>query len=390
MRKTITALAALTVTASALADYAFYGVLDDAVYQESKVTATSTASKILATKQNKMFSAKDNSRFGVKGDKEFNDGLKGIYQFEVQLDQNGTTLFGNNRTAWVGLEGKAGAVRLGNMDTLVYNVFSAMDVNGRVEYKPQLWRYINGSFVESTSLVDYSDRTRNTLNYTSPAFNGFVGKLVKAYAATSNNANNAQNTGVTSTGTLTTANGKNGQMSGYAVHYDQGPVAARVVRETWVATGMNGPFSTNLQGANASASSLFVAPSLTDKLKREVNAITYDLGVAKLSIIQANAKLADNYVKTTTYGIKVPVGEFSFAADFGTGTYSGTTVGTTTNYLNTGKLKDTTLGGYYTLNKEATLYLLNSSGKNEQLASGTAYTTPGTQKFSALGINYKF
>jgi predicted porin len=136
MRKTITALAALTVTASALADYAFYGVLDDAVYQESKVTATSTASKILATKQNKMFSAKDNSRFGVKGDKEFNDGLKGIYQFEVQLDQNGTTLFGNNRTAWVGLEGKAGAVRLGNMDTLVYNVFSAMDVNGRVEYKP--------------------------------------------------------------------------------------------------------------------------------------------------------------------------------------------------------------------------------------------------------------
>jgi predicted porin len=78
MRKTITALAALTATASALADYAFYGVLDDAVYQESKVTATSTASKILATKQNKMFSAKDNSRFGVKGDKEFKYGHTGL------------------------------------------------------------------------------------------------------------------------------------------------------------------------------------------------------------------------------------------------------------------------------------------------------------------------
>ena len=166
MTKTMIAAAAFSATANSFAGYEFYGVLDDAIYQESKVSATSTASKILETKQNKLYSAKDNSRFGVKGDKEFKDGLKGIYQFEVQLDQNGTTLFGNNRTAWVGLEGKAGAIRLGNMDTLVYNVFSAMDVNGRVEYKPQLWRYINGSFVETTALVDYSDRTRNTINYT--------------------------------------------------------------------------------------------------------------------------------------------------------------------------------------------------------------------------------
>ena len=108
MKKIIIAAFAWTAISSAFADYAFYGVLDDAIYQESKVTATSAASKMLTTKQNKLFSAKDNSRFGVKGDKEFNDGLKGIYQFEVQLDQNGTSLFGNNRTAWVGLEGKAG------------------------------------------------------------------------------------------------------------------------------------------------------------------------------------------------------------------------------------------------------------------------------------------
>jgi predicted porin len=62
-----------------------------------------------------------NSNLGFRGSEDLGDGLKATYQLEgvVAIDDGGATVpyrFGRN--TWVGLEGKFGTVRLGNMDTV--------------------------------------------------------------------------------------------------------------------------------------------------------------------------------------------------------------------------------------------------------------------------------
>jgi predicted porin len=143
MKKTLVAMATLSVVGSAFADVdvsggiKMYGVLDQGLTATS-LTSASTGS---AADYKGMFAANATSRLGFKGSRDLSGDLKGIFQAEIQLDPDTATLLPTkNRTGFVGLQSKdAGSLLMGTMETTAYEVFG-MDVNGRIEYKPQVWR----------------------------------------------------------------------------------------------------------------------------------------------------------------------------------------------------------------------------------------------------------
>ncbi len=165
MNKNIFFLSILA-TASAHADvdvaagFKLYGVIDQAYVQQS-ISRPYAATPLLSNKG--LFAAAATSRFGVKGERDLSQGVKGVIQFEQELTPDESTLMpAKNRTAFVGLEHEdRGAVRLGTQETPAYVLF-ATDVNGRVEYKPQLWRYLAGTPTQ--------DRANNAVKLMSPKF----------------------------------------------------------------------------------------------------------------------------------------------------------------------------------------------------------------------------
>lgn len=163
MKKSLVALAAMTVVASAFADVdvsggiKMYGVIDQAVMTQSLTTPKDGSSADYSG----MFAANATSRIGFKGARDLSEGFKGIFQVEIQLDPDTATLLpSKNRTAFVGLQSDvAGSLLMGTMETTAYEVFG-MDVNGRIEYKPQVWR--------TTTSLDLQDRANNSIKYISP------------------------------------------------------------------------------------------------------------------------------------------------------------------------------------------------------------------------------
>ena len=163
MKKSLVALAAMTVVASAFADVdvsggvKIYGVLDQGYQSQSLTNPNANTSNDYQG----MYASNGTSRFGVKASRDLGDGLKGVAQAELELAPDTSTLLPSaNRQAYVGLVSeKAGTLLMGTMETTAYEVF-AMDVNGRVEYKPQVWRTL--------ASVSMQDRANNAIKYISP------------------------------------------------------------------------------------------------------------------------------------------------------------------------------------------------------------------------------
>lgn len=116
------------------------------------------------------------SRFGVKGSEDLGDGLTGFYQFEVQVDADGSSGngFGNgSRNSGVGVKGDYGQVMLGIWDTpykLSHNaielfdnttVFSAINLMGRADGNTE----------------NFNTRQKNLLTYTSPNMSGLQASI---------------------------------------------------------------------------------------------------------------------------------------------------------------------------------------------------------------------
>ena len=112
------------------------------------------------------------SRFGVKGNEDLGEGLKAIYQFEVQMDGDGSGgngLGNGTRNTAVGLAGGFGEVTLGIWDTpykVTHNkielfdnttVFSATNLIGKAT---------------ATGGTSYVTRQKNMLQYVSPSLGG--------------------------------------------------------------------------------------------------------------------------------------------------------------------------------------------------------------------------
>jgi predicted porin len=280
MKKHLIALAVVALTSQAHADVEvaaglkLFGVLDQGFMRQSVSSASST---VRAYSNTGFFAASATSRFGVKGERDLSNGVKAVVQFEQELAPDDATLMpSKNRGTFVGIESAdKGALKLGTQETPAYVMFTS-DVNGRVEYKPQVWRFLAGS--------DTQDRANNAAKYTSPKLGPVTVDLMRGYGETN------VGTGVTTVQT--------NEFKSLGVNFNQGPVQAKVIVDstsnTALAYALPGEVNKgvlNTSNGTTQNKTTMIAASANDPLVRQFISLSYDLGIAKLNYIMGNAQV---------------------------------------------------------------------------------------------------
>lgn len=121
--------------------------------------------------------ASNSSRIGVTGSTEIVDGIKGILQIETQInyDNGNGSLAG--RDSFVGLEGGFGRVRVGQIDTPLKQIRSAVDFFGDQLGDLRNLTRLNGSTGAPVTGHDFDARFKNGVYYNTPSAGGFVWNL---------------------------------------------------------------------------------------------------------------------------------------------------------------------------------------------------------------------
>jgi predicted porin len=377
MNKKVFILAALA-TASAHADvevaagFKLYGVLDQAYTTQSVSSAKSTP-KIY--KNTGFFAAASTSKFGVKGERDLGNAVKAVIQFEQELAPDESTLMpAKNRTAFVGLENKTmGGVRLGTQETPAYVLFGS-DANGRVEYKPQLWRFLAGSATQ--------DRANNAIKLISPKFGPVNVEFMRGFSEVAQGGS----------GTAT-------EFTSWGVNFQEGQLSAKLVWDSLSNSALNyylpgepNAGSLNYSSLSDAKKTTMIASSTTKPLQRAFASVSYDMGVAKVNYIFGGAYTeGKGQVITNTVGIRVPMDQWTVALSAGMGNYTNADGNNGTATI-AGKLSDTTLGAYYSFDKSTTAYLLTSLGRNTPSVTSTYFTADktGESQTTAVGLRYNY
>lgn len=377
MNKNVFILAALAA-ASAHADvevaagFKLYGVLDQAYTTQSVSSAKSTP-KIY--KNTGFFAAASTSKFGVKGERDLGNAVKAVIQFEQELAPDEATLMpAKNRTAFVGLENKTmGGVRLGTQETPAYVLFGS-DANGRVEYKPQLWRFLAGSATQ--------DRANNAIKLISPKVGPVNVEFMRGFSEVAQGGS----------GTAT-------EFTSWGVNFQEGQLSAKLVWDSLSNSALNyylpgepNAGSLNYSSLSDAKKTTMIASSTTQPLQRAFASISYDMGVAKVNYIFGGAYTeGKGQVITNTVGIRVPMDQWTVALSAGMGNYTNADGNNGTATI-AGKLSDATLGAYYSFDKSTTAYLLTSMGRNTPSVTSTYFTadTTGESQTTAVGLRYNY
>jgi len=378
MKKSLVALATLSLIGSAFADVdvsggvKLYGVLDQSIQNQRLTDASSGA----ATNQTGLFASAATSRLGVKASRDLGNGFKGVAQAEIQLDPDTATLLPNkNRTAFVGLQNEsAGSIMLGSMETTAYEVFG-MDVNGRVEYKPQVWR--------TTASNDTQDRANNAVKYITPEFGGFTGHLMMGFSEAPDTTSTAS------------------EFTSYGIKFHKDKLKAAFLTDKLTNTAgsyrfagmVNAGVARDYYNANTSTASQSKALiyAASGNLQRDIGAISYEFDSFTLNYIYARSYTTDTNagsLSTNTIGIRIPFEKFTVAFSTGSGYVNSyqsanTAATTTSTKAGSGTIADSTLGIYYNFDKSTQAYVLTSyststdvgyaDGKNQTIAMGVRY-----------------
>jgi len=371
MKKTLVAMATLSVVGSAFADVdvsggiKMYGVIDQAVVSQD---LTDPVISSRSRNYTSLFAAAATSRIGFKGTRDLGKGVKGRIQAEIQVEpDNATMLPAKNRGTFVGISKESlGELTLGTQETTAYEIFG-MDVNGRVEYKPQVWRTTAGS--------ETQDRANNSLKYVSPVIGGFTAHAMKGFSDTS-----------TSSATFTSL----------GVKYSDEKLKAAIVVDQLTNTAGSYKFAGLINagppndGKTWTSTALVYAGSTSSAITRNIGSISYDFGVASVNYLYAksyNDTTNAGSLTTHTVGIRVPYDDFAFALSYGGGSIDSYTTATTTALAGDATIKDTTFGMYYNLDKSTSFYLL---GSTSTLSTGGGTTQAGKNVTYAIGARYNF
>lgn len=108
------------------------------------------------------------SRFGVKGEEDLGDGLKGFFQYEVEMDADGSTGagLGKTRNSGLGLKGGFGQVVFGIWDTPFKTAHNAIELFDNTT----AWSAIQT--VGKSQGKDYNTRQKNMVQYWTPKMGG--------------------------------------------------------------------------------------------------------------------------------------------------------------------------------------------------------------------------
>ena len=373
-----------------------YGLLDQGVVSQ-RLTSPNTGTQ---ADYSGVAAVSATSRIGFKGSRQLAQGLRGLFQLEIQLDADSSTLLpAKNRTAFIGLQSdEAGTIALGTIETAGYEVYGT-DVNTRVEYKPNVWR--------TMSSLDLQDRTNNSIKYISPSFSGFELHLQKSFSE------QASNVAVYGTTANTFA-----EFQSIALKYKSKALKAMVVHDETRNALMGYKFA-GLSNAGISTtgttdyalyyampgttSADFTAANTTraiaTPIQRDFFTTTYDFGKWLINYLYAKSYQTGTYAgsnTTHTLGVKIPYDKFTMALSLGVGrlqSYTGSTaVSSATNTNATspsgrakdGNFSDATMGVYYHLDTATLIYLIGSD------SASSVGVNDGKSKTLALGARYNF
>lgn len=120
----------------------------------------------------------NNSRLGFKGSEDLGGGLKAIFQLEsrVNFDERGDG--GGrwmNRDSWLGLAGGFGSLTVGNHQSAYVRSSAFLD-----PFADTIGDYNNVMSVYGVGQLDFNNRFRNSVYYTSPTFGGV--QILASYA----------------------------------------------------------------------------------------------------------------------------------------------------------------------------------------------------------------
>ncbi|MBA3022382.1 MAG: porin [Gammaproteobacteria bacterium] len=174
--------------ASALSAPAFADNANVTVYGKAFLTMDSHDTGVAGT-VSKMRVNTNASRFGVKGDEDLGDDLKALYQFEVEVDADGSTGagMGKTRNSGAGLEGGFGKIVLGYWDTPFKVAHNAIEL------------FDNTTDWTATKVIGVSEgknfntRQKNMVQYWTPKMGGLQASFMytpdEAKTTTSNKSN---------------------------------------------------------------------------------------------------------------------------------------------------------------------------------------------------------
>jgi len=373
-----------------------YGLLDQGMVNQ-RLTSPNTG---VQADYSGIAAVSATSRIGFKGIRQLAQGLSGLFQVEIQLDADSSTLLpAKNRTAFIGFQSDdAGTIELGTIETAGYEVYGT-DVNTRVEYKPNVWR--------TMSSLDLQDRTNNSIKYISPTVKGFELHLQKSFSE------KASNLAVYGTTANTFA-----EFQSVALKYKSESLKAMVVHDETQNALMGYKFA-GLSNAGISTtgttdyalyyampgttSADFTAANTTRAIaapiQRDFLTTTYDFRKWLINYLYAKSYQTGTYAvsnTTHTLGIKIPYEKFTIALSLGRGrltSYTGSTaVSSSTNTTATspsgrakdGHFSDATMGVYYHLDKSTFIYLIGSD------SASSVGVNDGKSKTLALGARYNF
>ena len=366
MKKSLVALATLSAFGSAFADIdisggvKMYGVLDQAVTTQNLVSNGAT------TIYQGLFASSATSRLGFKGTRDLGNGLKGEFQIEQQIspDQS-TTMPAANRGTFVGLSGNGGTLRLGTQETTAYETFN-FDVNGRVEYKPQVWRYTTSNSTQ--------DRANNSIKYITPelagiTLHGMVNFSEVASTTATTSTYSSLGAKFQSADKKLKANLLVDNLTAQDLSYNlPGSLSASIGVATTATATVLGDYNSTVSSTTSDNS-----------LVRTIGAVSYDFEKVFVSFIFAKTDMSSMAsVSTNTLGIRIPYDDFKFALSYGSGAISSTSLPT----RNGTTVTDTTFGAYYNFDKSTSAYFLYSNSTWSYLNSSTIV--------SALGVRYNF
>lgn len=403
MKKSLVALATLSFIGGALADVdvsggvKLYGVLD-AGYQSQSLANPGTSNTYTQQTNNYqgIYASNATSRFGIKAYRDLSEGLKGIAQAEIELAPDSATLLPNaNRQAFVGLQSESmGSILIGTMETTAYEVWG-MDVNGRVEYKPQVWRTL--------ASVSMQDRANNSIKYITPTFNGFTGHFMYGYAekpstlgcggSTTGETLDAGKASVCSEFSSIALKFKGENLVAAAVH-DQ---TSNIVQAYKFAGIANAGVSTTVAAANTGIATAALIYSETTSTKtsftnyttptqRDIFAINYSVDGYTFNYIFGNSYQSgvDASNTTNTIGLRKSIDNLTLAISYGEGVIKSVNSTADKTLASSGKITDTTFGAYYNFDKSTSAYLLMSS------STSTVGYYDGSNKTVAVGARYNF
>ena len=363
MKKTLVAVAAMAVVTGAMAQATIYGNIDQAYTKSTKTVASVQTASTVGMSSYQMGS----SAIGVKGEEDLGGGLKASFLHEMGVNTE-TNTSEITRQAYVGLSGNFGAVRVGKQySAAFFNMLNA-DPFGATGGTGAL--YVSNVLVGNGAGGDNPLRQDQAIQYELPTFApGLRAVVTKVFAGTDTTDGSGE---------------KTGDSLGYGFVYASGPLTAGYTSDSITGQDIAAIASTaqssvlNADGTVTTTAAVAGVDAATgSKTKLTTMSLSYDLGMAKVSYGDAKIMNSGAGVKTTMYGIAIPMGAATLMATQANGKANALAGDTT--------LKGTQYGANYALSKRTIAYFHANNSTSTTVANVVTKV-----KGFGLGVHHSF